>query len=94
MDTPGAEKRTNLATLREMRSAGRKIAMLTAYDYPTAVYAQRAGAHALLVGDSLATVLLGHAATRSAPLELMITLAEARCTARSPGGVPGGRHAV
>jgi 3-methyl-2-oxobutanoate hydroxymethyltransferase len=69
--------RMTLATLREMKAAGRKIALLTAYDYPTAVLAQAAGVHGLLVGDSLATVLLGHASTQAAPLDLMVTLAEA-----------------
>jgi 3-methyl-2-oxobutanoate hydroxymethyltransferase len=69
--------RVTLATLRQMKAAGRKIAMLTAYDYPTAALAQKAGVHSLLVGDSLATVLLGHPSTRPAPLALMLILAEA-----------------
>lgn len=60
-----------------MKAQHRKIAMLTAYDYPTAVAAQAAGVHSLLVGDSMGTVLLGHANTRSVPLSLMVTLAEA-----------------
>lgn len=74
---PPSRDRVNLAVLRQMKSAGRKIALLTAYDYPTAVLAQAAGVQGLLVGDSLATVLLGHPTTRTAPLNLMITLAEA-----------------
>ncbi|MEW6251616.1 MAG: 3-methyl-2-oxobutanoate hydroxymethyltransferase [Planctomycetota bacterium] len=77
MEPHTSSPRIDLAALRQMKAEGRKIAMLTAYDYPTAVYAQRAGAHALLVGDSLATVLLGHPNTRAAPLDLMITLGEA-----------------
>lgn len=60
-----------------MKAERRKFAMLTAYDYPTAALAQKAGVHALLLGDSLATVMLGHPNTRAAPLHLMITLAEA-----------------
>jgi 3-methyl-2-oxobutanoate hydroxymethyltransferase len=67
----------DLAALRRMKAAGEKIAMLTAYDYPTAAYADAAGVHSLLVGDSLATVLLGHPNTRPAPFELMLVLAEA-----------------
>ncbi len=67
----------DLACLRSMKAAGRKFAMLTAYDYPTAALAQVAGVHALLIGDSLATVLLGHPNTRPAPLDLMIVLGEA-----------------
>jgi len=60
-----------------MKAEGRKFALLTAYDYPTAALAEAAGVHGLLVGDSLATVLLGHPTTRTAPLDLMISLAEA-----------------
>ncbi len=67
----------DLACLRSMKAAGRKFAMLTAYDYPTAALAQAAGVHALLIGDSLATVVLGHPNTRPAPLEVMIVLGEA-----------------
>ena len=69
--------RVTLATLRQMKTEGRKIAMLTAYDYPTAALAQAAGLHVLLVGDSLATVILGHPNTRAVPLDLMIMLGEA-----------------
>ncbi len=72
-----ARQHIDLATLRRLKADGRKFAMLTAYDYPTAALAQAAGVHALLVGDSMGTVLLGHANTRSVPLSLMITLAEA-----------------
>jgi len=75
--TPAGTARITLSTLLEMKAAGRKMAFLTAYDYPTAALAQAAGVHGLLVGDSLATVLLGHPNTRAAPLHLMITLAEA-----------------
>lgn len=51
--------------------------MLTAYDYPTAALAQTAGVHALLIGDSMGTVLLGHPSTRTVPLDLMVILGEA-----------------
>lgn len=74
-DSP--RNRTDLATLRRLKAQGRKFSMLTAYDYPTAALAQAAGIHSLLVGDSMACVLLGHDTTRRAPLELMVTLAEA-----------------
>src|SRR5262249_28880581 len=51
--------------------------MLTAYDYPTAVAAQAAGLHSLLIGDSLGNVVLGHSTTREVPLDLMIVLGDA-----------------
>ena len=78
MSTPDpALPRIDLSALRRMKAAGRKFAMLTAYDYPTAAAAQAAGVHSLLIGDSLGTVLLGHPNTRSVPLSLMLTLGEA-----------------
>jgi 3-methyl-2-oxobutanoate hydroxymethyltransferase len=69
--------RVTLDTLRLMKAERRKFAMLTAYDYPMAAAAQAAGVHALLIGDSMGTVLLGHPTTRPTPLQLMITLGEA-----------------
>jgi 3-methyl-2-oxobutanoate hydroxymethyltransferase len=72
-----ATRRVDLAELRRMKAEGRKFAMLTAYDYPTALAAQAAGVHSLLIGDSLGCVVLGQPNTRGVPLELMIVLAQA-----------------
>jgi 3-methyl-2-oxobutanoate hydroxymethyltransferase len=69
--------RVSLDTLRRMKAGGQKIAMLTAYDFPTAQAAQAAGVHSLLIGDSMGTVLLGNSSTRRTPLSLMLTLGEA-----------------
>lgn len=71
------QQRIRLDDLRAIRAAGRRFAMLTAYDFPTARLAQQAGVHSLLVGDSMGTVILGHETTRKVPLDLMIILAEA-----------------
>lgn len=73
----GGPNRISLHHLRRMKTNRQKFAMLTAYDYPTAAAAQAAGVHALLIGDSMGTVLLGHPSTRQTPLSLMITLGEA-----------------
>ena len=48
---------------RKRRSGATPIVMITAYDEPTARYADAAGVDLLLVGDSLANVVLGHADT-------------------------------
>ncbi len=55
-----------------MKGSNRKIACLTAYDYATGVTADNAGADLILVGDSLAMVVLGHEDTLSVTMEDMI----------------------
>lgn len=46
--------------------------MLTAYDYPTALHADRAGVDIVLVGDSLGMVVLGERTTQSVTMENML----------------------
>jgi len=58
--------------LRTMKSQGSPIAMVTAYDFPSAILAQEAGADILLVGDSLGNVVLGYETTVPVTLEDMI----------------------
>ncbi|RDU36369.1 3-methyl-2-oxobutanoate hydroxymethyltransferase [Neobacillus piezotolerans] len=47
----------------KMKEAGEKIAMVTAYDYPSAKTAEQAGIDMILVGDSLGMVVLGYETT-------------------------------
>lgn len=54
------------------KEAGRKLAVLTAYDFPTAAVLDEAGVDALLVGDSLAMVVQGHSSTLPVTLDQMI----------------------
>jgi len=70
------------ATLREMKTRGERIAMLTAYDYPTARMVDEAGIDAILVGDSLGNVILGYRDTLAVTMDEIVhhTKAVARGT--------------
>jgi 3-methyl-2-oxobutanoate hydroxymethyltransferase len=59
-----------------MKGAGRKITMLTAYDFTMARLVDEAGVDAILVGDSLANVVQGHDTTLPATLDQMVYHAE------------------
>jgi 3-methyl-2-oxobutanoate hydroxymethyltransferase len=56
----------------QARKGGPKIKMVTAYDAPSARIADRAGADIILVGDTLAHVVLGYDDTLSATMDVMI----------------------
>ena len=76
-----------------MKASGRKITVLTAYDYPTAKLVDSTDIECILVGDSLSMVVQGNANTLPVTLDEMIYHA----TMVVPGGPPragGGRHAV
>jgi 3-methyl-2-oxobutanoate hydroxymethyltransferase len=75
--TTSAPSRFTLADFRAARRTGRKVAMLTCYDFTTARLMERAGVRALLMGDSVANVVLGHPTTLPVPLDFMIELTAA-----------------
>ncbi|WP_058301635.1 3-methyl-2-oxobutanoate hydroxymethyltransferase [Gorillibacterium timonense] len=58
--------------LRKMKEEGTPIVMVTAYDYPSAMLAEEAGADMILVGDSLGNVVLGYDSTIPVTLNDMI----------------------
>ena len=72
-------RKVTTATLAALRARGERAVFLTAYDYPTAVFADRAGVDMLLVGDSAAMTMLGHAGTVSITIEEMLVFARAVC---------------
>jgi 3-methyl-2-oxobutanoate hydroxymethyltransferase len=65
-----------LSKIRAFKQEGRKIVMLTVYDYPGACLLDAAGVDLLLVGDSLGNVVQGKATTLSVTLDEMIYHAE------------------
>ena len=64
-------------TLRDAAERGQKIAMVTAYDAPSARLADRAGVDAILVGDSAAMTVLGLDSTVGITMDEMLTLTRA-----------------
>ena len=64
--------KNTIITFKQSKQQGRKISMLTAYDYSTAKLMDEAGINAILVGDSLGNVVLGYEDTLSVTMEDMI----------------------
>jgi 3-methyl-2-oxobutanoate hydroxymethyltransferase len=71
--------------LREMKSEGRKISVLTSYDASMTRLIEEAGVEVLLVGDSLGNVIQGHESTLPVTLDEMVyhTRNVARARARA-----------
>jgi len=63
MSAQGGGRRNSVATLQRLRDADERFALITAYDRATAELAEAAELPAILVGDSLAQVALGHEST-------------------------------
>lgn len=76
---PTAPKKVTVATLASYKASGRRAVFVTAYDYPTAVFADRAGVDMLLVGDSAAMTVLGHPNTLGVSMQEMLVFAGAVC---------------
>lgn len=63
--------------LKEMKGQGKKIAMLTAYDYTMAKLVDAAGVDAILIGDSASNVMAGNTTTLPITVDQMIYHARA-----------------
>ena len=66
-----------LTELAELKARGQKIAMVTAYDFPSGRLADTAGIDIVLVGDSAAMTVLGHDSTVPTTMEEMLVLTRA-----------------
>ncbi len=70
--TEAEQRRPVTAPMVLARKGGPKLRMITAYDAPTARIADRAGADIILVGDSLANVILAHDDTLAVTVDMMV----------------------
>ncbi len=64
--------RVTTVSFREKKRTGDKIAMLTAYDYPSAKLMDECGVDAMLVGDSCGMTVMGRANTLSVTMDEML----------------------
>lgn len=71
-NTSFVPERVTIPSLLQRKQQGEKIAMLTAYDYPSACILDRSDVDIVLVGDSLAMVMLGHENTLAVGMDEMI----------------------
>jgi 3-methyl-2-oxobutanoate hydroxymethyltransferase len=60
MSASSAERRLTVTDIAKLHADGERIAMLTAYDYPTARLVDEAGVPMILVGDSVGRAMLGY----------------------------------
>jgi 3-methyl-2-oxobutanoate hydroxymethyltransferase len=72
MSSSVEQRRLTVTDIGKMYADGQRIAMLTAYDYPTARLLDEAGIPLLLVGDSLGEVTLGYESTVRVTIEEML----------------------
>lgn len=70
-------QKIDIPYLYRKKEQGEKISWLTAYDYPTALYEDRAGIEMILVGDSGVMAMLGYKTTLPATMEQMIWMTQA-----------------
>ncbi len=65
-------KKVTISDLQAKKDQGQRITMVTAYDYPNGVLVDKAGIDIILVGDSLAMVVLGYENTVPVTMDEMI----------------------
>ena len=75
--SPAGARPVTLSTLVERKALGEPIAMITAYDHPSARVAEEAGVDVVLVGDSAAMTVLGYPSTVPVSVEEMLMLTAA-----------------
>lgn len=82
-------KKVTLHTLLKKKEREEPVVFITAYDYPTAKRADRAGVDMILIGDSLGMTVLGYQTTIPVTMDVMIPHAEAVANATQYAFVVG-----
>jgi len=77
MASDASNEKFTVETLRSRKRDGKKFAVLTCYDHPTARLIQNAGVEVILVGDTIGEVVLGHGSTIPVKLDFLLTITEA-----------------
>src|SRR6266568_3754077 len=77
MEASMSVRKVTVATLVALKGRNEKAVFVTAYDYPTATFADRAGVDMILVGDSAAMTMLGLPTTLGIGLDEMLVFARA-----------------
>ena len=72
-----SKTKTTILKLRRHKRTNEKTVLVTAYDYPQAMIADKAGVDAILVGDSCGMTTHGFKTTIPVTMDMMITHAEA-----------------
>ena len=70
------QEKITITSLKKLKEEGKKISMLTAYDFTTASIIDEVGIEMTLVGDSAANVVLGYETTLPMELDEMIFMAK------------------
>jgi len=81
--------KTTILDIYKKKAEGKKITMLTAYDYPTAQIVDQAGIDMILVGDSLGMVVQGQNSTLPVTMDEMIYHTKMVCRAAQTAMVVG-----
>lgn len=75
-------KKITIPEIMQMKQEGRKVTVLTAYDYPTARLVDEGGVDAILVGDSAGVVFSGYENTLPVTMDEMLYHVKAVTRAR------------
>ena len=67
-----AKQKVTIPQLKEWKETHKKIRMVTAYDYPTALLVDRSEIEMILVGDSMSMTMLGNESTVPLTTDQMI----------------------